>query len=124
MELEHLEAFALGDDRKKALAALVPGTEDYYYYHCLHHEHEGELAKVDALFAVWIERLGESARSIEIARRRALLRLDSDPAAAATAATAAAMKQLAEDLDLRFDHAREAGATEVLHPSRLDANAI
>ena len=39
MDLEFLESFALGD-KKKALSALVPGTEDYYYYHCLRHEHE------------------------------------------------------------------------------------
>ena len=35
-EIGYIEDFALAKDRAEALKQLIPGTEDYYYYHCLH----------------------------------------------------------------------------------------
>ena len=32
----YIESFSLAKDRVAALSQLIPGTEDYYYYHCLH----------------------------------------------------------------------------------------
>ena len=37
------EEFALAVDRERALEQLIPGTADYYYYHCLHAQHTGSL---------------------------------------------------------------------------------
>ena len=34
-EIGFVEDFALAADREKALSSLIPGTADYYYYHCL-----------------------------------------------------------------------------------------
>jgi len=31
---DYVEDFALCKDRTVALKQLIPGTEDYYYYHC------------------------------------------------------------------------------------------
>ena len=31
-----VETYALAADRAAALRQLIPGTEDYYYYHSLH----------------------------------------------------------------------------------------
>src|SRR5207302_1024642 len=36
-EVGFVEDFALSPDRAAALRQLVPGTEDYYYYHGLHY---------------------------------------------------------------------------------------
>ena len=36
------EEFALAKDRAEALKKLIPGTEDYYYYHCLHYLNIGQ----------------------------------------------------------------------------------
>jgi len=34
-EIGFLEDFSIGGNRTNALTQLVPGTEAYYYYHCL-----------------------------------------------------------------------------------------
>ena len=46
-EIGFLEDFALAEDRAEALKQLIPGTEDYYYYLCLHYQNTGELDKVE-----------------------------------------------------------------------------
>ena len=35
-EIDFVEDFSLAQDRSGPLKQLIPGTEDYYYYHCLH----------------------------------------------------------------------------------------
>ena len=35
-ELGFIEQFSLNEDRTGPLKQLIPGTEDYYYYHCIH----------------------------------------------------------------------------------------
>src|SRR5262245_38274523 len=35
-EISFVEDFALAPDRSVPLKQLVPGTEPYYYFHCLH----------------------------------------------------------------------------------------
>ncbi|MEI6177273.1 MAG: hypothetical protein WCS43_10300, partial [Verrucomicrobiota bacterium] len=37
-EVGFIERFALATDREKALGELVPGSEDYYFFHCLHYQ--------------------------------------------------------------------------------------
>ena len=48
-EINYLEDFALADERPDALKQLIPGTDDYYYYNCLHLQNTEQFAKVDAL---------------------------------------------------------------------------
>src|SRR5262245_57153602 len=40
-DVGYAEDFALAKDRAAALGQLIPGTEDYYYYHCLHRLNTG-----------------------------------------------------------------------------------
>ena len=35
-EIGYVETFSLADDREAALRELVPGTDDFFYYHALH----------------------------------------------------------------------------------------
>ena len=42
-EIGFVEDFALAKDRAAALKQLIPGTETYYYYHCLHDQNLGRL---------------------------------------------------------------------------------
>ena len=35
-EIRFVEDFVLARDRTKAIEQLIPGTEDYYFYQCLH----------------------------------------------------------------------------------------
>src|SRR5438045_2174451 len=55
-EIGYVEDFALARDRAAALKQLIPGTEDYYYYHCLHLQNTRQFDKVDDLLQVWIKR--------------------------------------------------------------------
>ena len=70
-EIGFEEDFALAKDRTVPLKQLIPGTEDYYFYHCLHYQNTGELDKVDGMLKLWIERHGRTGRVVEIENRQA-----------------------------------------------------
>src|SRR3954467_6579839 len=53
MEIEELEALALGTDRVAALTALLPGTDEHDYWRGILLQHEGRLDEVDELLAGW-----------------------------------------------------------------------
>ena len=50
-EIGFVESFALAPDRQVALRQLTPGTEDYYYYHCLQLQHLEQFDRVEQLLA-------------------------------------------------------------------------
>ncbi len=116
--LEQLEALAFGEEeeRERALASLIPGTEDYYFHHCLQRQLAGRLAEVPALLEQWIRRHGRTERAEGIERRQALLTYERDPKAA--------LEHLRQWLGLRFDHQREVEVEQERHPNALDQAAI
>ncbi|MHC4887819.1 MAG: hypothetical protein ACYTGH_22285, partial [Planctomycetota bacterium] len=79
-DLEFAEAFAVPETRAAALKTLIPGTEDYYYYHCLQAQHEKKPEAVPPLLKLWIKRYGHTPRVAEIRNRQALLGYDQDHA--------------------------------------------
>src|SRR3954464_12733447 len=78
-DVGYVEDFALAKDRTAALKQLIPGTEDYYYYHALHLLNTGQLDKLDPVVNPWLERHGATARFTEIQVRRHLLLYEKDP---------------------------------------------
>ena len=80
-EIGFAETFALAEDREKALEELVPGTEDFFYYRCLHLLATERPAACDPLLADWVRAHGETPRVWEIRSRRALATFDADPKA-------------------------------------------
>ena len=78
-KIGYIEDFALAKNREKALAQLIPGTDDYYFFHCLHYQNTQQFAKVEALMKPWIERHGENARVQIILNRHALLTYPDNP---------------------------------------------
>ena len=38
-EIDFVEDFVFAKDRRVPLKKLIPGTEDYFYFHCLHLQH-------------------------------------------------------------------------------------
>lgn len=78
-DLQFLERFALAKDRAEVLKELVPGTEDYYYFSCLHHQETGKLDEVPKLLEAWAARYGETEQVREIRNRQALLRYPAKP---------------------------------------------
>lgn len=111
-EVGYVEDFALAGDRAAALRQLVPGTEDYYYYHALHLLNTGQYDKSRDHIALWRQRLGITARLPEIETRQALLTYEKDPKAT--------LEYLRGRLNLHFNHHKEdVGAVPDL-PTHLD----
>ena len=78
-DITYAEEFALAKDRAEALKKLIPGTEDYYYYHALHYLNTEQFDKAVTLFKPWYDRFNQSARLTEIQTRHALLTYEKNP---------------------------------------------
>ena len=115
-EIGFIEDFALASDRGKALTQLIPGTEDYYYYHALHYQNIGERAKLDEMLAQWRKRFRTSARRKVIERRQALLDYSRNPKGS--------LEFIRKDIGLHFNHQQEGKAREQEHPQQLDQGQI
>ncbi len=115
-EIGFIENFALSHDRSSTLSELVPGTEEYYYFYCLHYQNSEQLDKVDELLKPWIKRFGETQRVRVIRNRQALLNFDNDPEGT--------YKYLQSVLKLRFDHQREIPQAQRDLPTQLDQKLI
>ena len=48
-----IERYALAEDRESVLAELIPGSEDFYFYHCLHYQVTGQLERAEATLRDW-----------------------------------------------------------------------
>lgn len=97
-EIGFIEDFALAKDRNDSLKQLIPGTEDYYYYHCLHYLNTEQYTKVEPFTRPWQERHGQTPRLTEIQTRHALLTYSLNQQKTLT--------YLREHLGLHFDHQR------------------
>ena len=78
-EVGYVEDFALSRDRAASLRQLIPGTEDYYYYHCLHYLNTEQFEKVEEQTRPWLQRFGQTPRLTEIQTRHALLTYERNP---------------------------------------------
>ena len=115
-EIGYIEDFALAQDRGEVLKELIPGTEDYYYYHCLHYQHTEQFDKVDDTLKAWIKRYKYTARVKEIQNRQALLTYARNPEASLTF--------LRQRLGLTFAHQRERLNQKPNLPTALDQKLI
>ena len=106
------ETYALAADRAKAVATLIPGSEDWYYWHCRERLDARDFDSVRKVLPAWIQRHGRSARVFEVEDRDALLSASSEGERT--------FDFLRQRLGYRFDHQRVVpGATSDL-PTRLD----
>ncbi len=110
------ETFALAPNRKAAIAQLIPGTADFYYYSCLERQHTGHLDDVPALLRTWIERHGRTRRVEEIENRQALLSFAKTPGKT--------YDFLIRRLGLEFKHERKLPGARPDLPTRLDNSLI
>ena len=115
-EIGYIEEFALARDRAAALTKLIPGTEDYYYFHALHAQNSGDYDAVEALFEPWTKRYGETPRFHEIRHRQALLKYPDDPRAS--------LAYLTRHLGLSFHHQQERIGQKPDFPESLDPQRV
>ncbi|MCH7909861.1 MAG: hypothetical protein IIB38_09630, partial [Candidatus Hydrogenedentes bacterium] len=111
---DFLERFALAEDREAVLAELIPGTEDYYFYHCLHYQNTQRFDEVEPLLRLWIERYNRTPRVREIQNRQALLRHETDPRTS--------LEYIRRELGLQLNHQRETTETRANLRTTLDPN--
>ncbi len=114
-EIGFVEDFALAPDRTVPLKQLIPGTEDYYYYHCLHLQNTEQFDKVDELLQAWIKRHNYTQRVHEILNRQALLTYHTQPAKS--------LEYIRSQLGIQFNHQRETIGKPNL-PTVLDQKLI
>ena len=115
-EIGYLEDFALAKDRAVPLQQLIPGTEDYYYYHCLHLQNTEQFDRVNELLTAWINRYKDTPGIREIQNRQALLTY--------TKAPDKSLEFIRQRLGLQFNHQRERLDEKPNLPTSLDQNAI
>lgn len=116
LEDSFLEKFALADReaRQALLLQLPPGSEDYYYYHCLFYQQTGRLAEAREILAKWRLNLSGSDRRKEMETRQLLLNYQDQP----RETLAALGRHLQLDFSAEPPAGRETDAGKAL-PSRL-----
>lgn len=116
-EIGFIERFALAPDREKALGELVPGSEDYYFFHALHYQNTRNAAKLADILAQWKKRFpDEVERRRIIENREVLLGYDANPQAT--------LAYLKERLGIRHDHQQEVRDQKPDLPTALDPQRI
>src|SRR5580700_7249018 len=106
------EEFALSKDRAETLKKLIPGTEDYYYFHALHYLNTGQNDKAAALFTPWFERFHQTPSLTEIQTRHALLDYEKNPEQS--------LAYFKNRLGLTFDHQKIVQGAAPDLPTSLD----
>lgn len=120
-EVGFIEKFALAKDREAALQQLVPGTEEYYFFHALHYQNSQQPAKLAAILEQWAKRFPGSApygsplrRLIE--NRSALLAYDASPEET--------IKFLTRHLSPSLNHVQEVRDQKPDLPASLDPKRV
>ena len=103
-EIGFPEEFALSTNREKTLQKLVPGTNDYYYFHCLHYLHKGQMERAEKMLESWRAKKGNSDGYNKIQMRKMLLEFESNPQQT--------LEFLQRTLRLKFDHQQEIPAAK------------
>tara|TARA_R110002049_G_scaffold4601_4_gene31941 strand:+ start:203827 stop:210162 length:6336 start_codon:yes stop_codon:yes gene_type:complete len=113
-----IERFALAQDREAVLNELIPGSEDYYFYHCLHHQTTGQLDQSEAILKAWLaEHKGQETPVIRgMLDRQRLLTYRESPQRT--------IDYLISRLGVKLNHAPPAIKGERRYPSELSADVI
>ncbi|MCG8651118.1 MAG: hypothetical protein MI861_14870, partial [Pirellulales bacterium] len=110
-----MERYALAADREAMLAELIPGSEDYFFYHCLHYQTRGQLEKAEAVLRDWMaEHKGRQTPLItKMWYRQLLLTYPNSPQRT--------IDELVRRLGVKLDHTAPATQGQRRYPSQLDA---
>ncbi|MBF0543156.1 MAG: hypothetical protein HQM08_01920 [Candidatus Riflebacteria bacterium] len=115
-ELGIEEDFALSGERESVLKKLVPGTEEYYYYHCIQFQNSGNLSKCAEMLKQWIDRYGYTPKVTETQNRLMLLRYPENKSET--------LGYLKEKLNLTFNHSRILMNQKPTFQTRLDQSIL
>ncbi|MBL8755674.1 MAG: hypothetical protein JNK15_20430, partial [Planctomycetes bacterium] len=110
------ETYALSADRAKAVATLIPGSDDFYYWHCRERLDARDFATVRKVLPAWIQQHGRNTRVVEIEHREVLLSHDGD--------SDRAFAWLRDKLGVAFSHTPQIPGAKSDLPTRLDPATI
>ena len=117
-EVGYVETFSLANDREASLRELVPGTDEYYFFHALQAQNMGVHKRFQEVMGRWQHdrdgRVTDSAR--ELLNRQALLKYTQEPKET--------IDYLKRELGLTFGHARKTDERISHAPSVLDNAAF
>lgn len=112
-EIGFIERFALATDREKALGELVPGSEEYYFFHALHYQNIRDTTRLNEILNQWRQRMpDENAARRTIENREAIISYEKDPKAT--------LQYLIDRLNIRHDHQRQVRDQKPDLPTALD----
>ncbi len=116
-EIGYIETFSLAADREAALKELVPGTDDFYYFHALHAQNLGDRKRFEETLDRWVRARNGTVtdRARELLNRQALLDYAQDPKRS--------LDYLRRELGLHFGHSRKTGERAATAPTSFD-NAL
>lgn len=115
-EIGFVETFALSGDRDSALKELVPGTDIYYLFHCLHYQNTEQFEQAEKMMRAWKSRHGDSTQLREMQHRQSLLTYPGN--------AQETIDYLVKNLDVRLNHQKKKTSTKSGLPSQLDSNLI
>lgn len=115
-QIGFLEDYVLSENRESALKQLVPGTEPYYYYHCLHYQNSRQLNKVSEMMKPWKKRSGETNLYRQIQNRQMMLIYPQTPEVS--------LNYIRKELSLNFNHQRQIPQAQRNLKSSLDQSLI
>lgn len=115
-EIGFVEDYAMSTQREQTLRKLVPGTESYFYYHCLYQQQAGSWDKSTETLEAWRRAVGESG-SWRVMKNRQVLGTYGDN-------KEASLRYLTEQLGLNLNHQKEQSTQPNQHPSVLPADFL
>lgn len=119
-----IEQWVLAKDRAATLSQLVPGTEDYFFFHALHYQQTSQTEKFKSTMQAWDQKFdptdndpfGSTSRYTTLKSRAVIIDYQKDPQGS--------IKKLSELLKLKLDHQRPIPPEEANIPNTLDPQLI
>ena len=115
-EIQFVEDFVLAKDRAKAINQLIPGTDVYYFFQCVHLQNTQRYEDVNKLLVQWQQRHGETENLLEIRHRQMLLTYAANPKKT--------LDYLIHELQPNLNHQRDQLESKPRLPSKLDSKKI
>ena len=109
-----MEDFALSKDRESKLAELIPGSDDYFFYHCLHYQNTNQLDQSEVMLTQWLaEHSGRETASIRaMVDRQRLLTYQENPRRT--------IDHFVRRLGIQLNHPAPPAKNEQRFPAELD----
>ena len=115
-QIGFVETFALAEDRAKVLQELIPGSEEHFYYHCLHYQNQGQLAEAEAMLQQWSNSVPPTELFQQMRLRQRLLAYATHPAET--------LEFLRNELHPQLDHAPPQADRAKDLPTTLDPELL